>query len=72
MGVAFRGGVPAEGAAELAGGEGEDLVLFLQPIHTSGIDFHFPGAGVVMAIGADGFGDVVMVELADACGEVAV
>ncbi len=70
--IGLGGGVPTEGAAEAAGAEGEDVALFLEAVATGGVELELPGSGVVVAIGADGFGDVVVVELADAGGEVSV
>ena len=42
FGVGFRGGVPAQGSAELAGSEGEDFGFFLGSIDTRWVHLDFP------------------------------
>ena len=67
----FGRGVPAQRAAELAGQEREDLRLLLQPIDAGRIQLQLPRARIVVAVGADRLGHVVVVQLADPGGEVA-
>ena len=69
--VALRRRVPAQRAAELAGLKAEDVRHLFQPIDAGGVQFQFPGAGIIVAVGADGVRHVVVVELADPRGEVA-
>lgn len=68
--VALGGRIPTEGAAELAGEERKDPRLFFESIHAGRVKLQFPGAGVVVAVGADGPRHVVVIELADPGREV--
>ena len=51
--------------AKFAGCDREDLRLFLQPIDSGRIQFQLPRRWIVVAVRADGFRDVVVIELAD-------
>ena len=72
FGIGFGGCVPAECAAELPGSEGEDFGFLLGSIDAGGVHFDLPRCGIVMSVGTDGFGDVVVEEFSDANGEVSV
>ena len=70
--VALRRSVPTERAAELSRSEREDMRLFLHPVAARRVQFQFPRTRIVVPVGADRFGHVVVVQLADPRGEVAL
>ena len=72
FGISLWGCEPTECAAELSGGEGEDLGFFLGAVDTGGVHLDLPGGWVIVTVGTDGFWDVVVEEFADAHGEVSV
>ena len=69
--IGFGRGVPTERAAKLAWRKCENLRLLFEPVDPGRVEFKFPGSGIVMAVGANTPGHVVVIELANAGRKIA-
>jgi hypothetical protein len=67
--VAFRRGIPAQGATVLTGRQGEDRPL-VDAVDPGGVELKFPRTRIIMTVRPDRVGNVVMIEFADPAREV--
>ena len=70
--VAFRRGIPAQGAAEIPRHERKDLRLFLEPVDSCRVECDLPRSRIVVPIGPDRTRHAIMIQLADSHREVAL